>query len=279
MSYFDNCKIKFLNISGEDMPDSKYFSLPGISNSKLKLINPLEEGSPEKYLQGFDNSYNSSLQLGSATHCLFLQKDDYELSSYEGKPSAKLGVFVEAVYEFRQQGWSIKDSINMASKKADYYNNKLTQTIIKKAIKQGLDYYLRLVRKEFTNDKEVIVLDKKQLETCKTCLKSINNNVTVKKFLSENIFEEKQFLNEIALFSDCEVTLPDGKIIPLKLKGKLDQVIIDPEAKIIYLNDLKTTSKPLEYFMGKVINDKCYDGVFESHHYFRQMAKLYGPLN
>lgn len=65
MSCFDNYKVKFLNICGADIPDEEYFKIKGISNSKLKLIDPLEGGSPELYKQGFLGGFNVSLAVGT----------------------------------------------------------------------------------------------------------------------------------------------------------------------------------------------------------------------
>lgn len=65
MSYFDKCKVKFLNISGEDLSDEEYFRRPGISNSRLKYINPKEGGSPQLYKNPPKFEYNQSLQLGT----------------------------------------------------------------------------------------------------------------------------------------------------------------------------------------------------------------------
>ena len=62
---FSECKIRFLNIKGEDMPDSEYYSLKGFTSiSRLKLLDPRHGGSPQKYKQGFDFGYNESLLLG-----------------------------------------------------------------------------------------------------------------------------------------------------------------------------------------------------------------------
>lgn len=62
---FSECKIRFLNIKGEDMPDSEYYSLKGFTSiSRLKLLDPRHGGSPQKYSQGFDFGYNESLLLG-----------------------------------------------------------------------------------------------------------------------------------------------------------------------------------------------------------------------
>lgn len=66
MSYFDNFKIKFLDINGGDIPDSEYFALKGYTSvSRLKLLDPRHGGSPEKYKEGFTFGYNESLLLGT----------------------------------------------------------------------------------------------------------------------------------------------------------------------------------------------------------------------
>lgn len=274
MSYFDKCHVKFLNIKGGDIPDSEYFATPGISNSLLKLIDPLEGGNYKTYKEGFPKTYNPSLALGSFIHCLFLQPNDYTFSTYEGKPSAKLGEFIDAVYYFRKRGLPIATSISLASKKADYFVDSLNIKRIRNAIKLGLDYYLRKVNGEFNtqNGKEILVLPKNQLKAGLACLSSLHNDNQIKKWLKESIYIPKQFLNEIALFADLEVTLANGEIVRLPFKGKLDQVIIDHENKLIYLNDLKTTSKSCETFMGGIYEGEWYNGSFEKLHYMRQFS-------
>ena len=278
MSYFDKCKVKFLNISGEDLSDEEYFKRPGISNSRLKFINPKEGGSPQLFKDPPRFEHKPELDLGSAVHQLILQKEDYVLSEYDGKPSGKCGLFVDYVYKFRTEGKSIEESIKLASQQADYYKDSLTPKRIRTAIQSGLDYYLRKRNNEFIAlNKQVIVLPKTQLETCQKCLKSFNNNAGIQNILRDNIFDPKEYLNEIALFSDIEVILPNGSSVPLKVKGKFDSVVIDPETKTVYLNDLKTTSKPTEYFMGTVLTneegiEEAFNGTFEHHHYYRQLG-------
>lgn len=271
--YISKCKVEMTNCTGEKMSDPDYFSIPAISNSKLRLLNPKEGGSPEKYQKGFDYSYNPSLSLGSAVHSQVLQEGEVEISNYEGKPSGKLGYFIEKVYFYRRRGESISNALSLASEAADYYKDKLTPKLIKKAFKQGIDYYSRLVKKEFENpNKEVIVLPKQMLDTCWKCVKAIKNQPNIRKLLSENFFEEKIFMNEYAFFADFLVTLPDGNEKYLKLKGKADSIIIDPETKTIWLNDVKTTSKPIGLFMDHVWEGHVVDGVWSHHHYYTQMA-------
>lgn len=275
MSYFDNFKIKFLDINGGDIPDSEYFALKGYTSvSRLKLLDPRHGGSPEKYKEGFTFGYNESLLLGTVVHSQILQQDDFELSDYEGKPSGKLGLFVEKVYENRKKGLSINDSFEQASIDSDYYVGKLTPKIIKNAVIKGLDYYLRLKNGEFESHdgKECFVLSKKMLDSANACISSIKRSGPIQKILSENLFEAKQFYNEIALFSNIQVTFPDGTTTIVPFKGKLDSVVWDPEKKILYLNDVKTTSKNIEYFMDHVYDEKVYEGVFSHHSYYLQLA-------
>ena len=276
MSYFDDCKIKFLDINGGDISDAEYFALKGYTSvSRLKLLDPRHGGSPEKYLEGFNPGYNESLYLGTCVHSQILTPDEFILSDYENKPAGKLGFFIEKVYENRKKGMSIYDSIQKASIDADYYaNGKLTDKRIHEAIEKGLDYYIKLSKGEFKpkDGKETYVLSKKLLDSARACIKSINNNRPIQNILRQNLFEPKEFYNEIALFSNIEVTLPDKQVVIIPFKGKLDSVVWDPEQKILYLNDVKTTSKNLNYFMDHVYDEKVYEGVFSYRSYYMQLA-------
>lgn len=269
----NQCSVEFLNIKGAKISDEIYFKSPGISNSKLKYIDPLEDGSPEKYTNGIPFKYDVSLELGSSIHEQFLSSDEYELSDYEGKPSAKKGYFIDCFYKFRKQGKTIQESIDLASSKADYYSGKMTLNRFRSVVKDGLDYYLKLVNNKFYNPKKVVrVLPKSQLDTCKIALHSLNTNKDVKELLAPSLLIPKQFLNEFAFFVDLDVTLSNGGKITLPFKGKADSIIIDHENKIIYLNDLKTTSKPCETFMGGIYEGSWYNGSMQKLHYMRQFS-------
>lgn len=269
----NQCTIEFTNIRGSKIPDDIYFKEPGISNSKLKYIDPLEGGSPELYKTPPPFEYNPSLELGSSIHEQLLSSDEYLLSNYEGKPSAKLGYFIDCVYKFRKQGNPISLSLQLASKKADYWVGKLSEKRIKTAIKEGLDYYVRLFHGEFTDDKKSVrVLPKSQLESCKKALNSLQKEPMLKRLMMDNLFIPKDFLNEYAFFVDLNVTLSTGDKIILPFKGKADSIIIDHECKTIYLNDLKTTSKPCETFMGGMYDGVWYNGSFQKLHYMRQFS-------
>jgi hypothetical protein len=265
------------------MDDAEYFSekyKDYISNSKLSLINPDEGGSKEKYMTGFASSYSESFELGSALHAMILQPDLFYISQFK-KPSGKLGIFIEKIFEFRNKGLSIQDSIDNASEAADYYKGKLSKTRLTTALKAGINYYFYLW-KEFSVEKEVhgsktpIYLSASIHNKYIECMSNALVNDDILSFMGLGI----NSYNEYAIFCEVNVTLDSGEEVIIKLKGKLDNFVIDDENSTLILNDLKTTSKPVSFFMGnnvRIMEDdkkywKWFDGSFQKYRYYRQMA-------
>lgn len=274
--YLKKCKIEVLNVTSEKIEDEEYFKIPATSISKLKKLDPWMGGSPEKYLEQYQPSYNPSLLLGTCVHYNILQPDEYTIANYTYKPSGKLGVFIEFVYKYRQEGLSIEESLDKARKEIDYYSNKYSHKQFLKDLKTGLQYYMDLTHKTFANNE--IVMPNKLLYDYQKCVASIKRNSDIQKVLLPNVFEDKKFLNEIALFADIKVTLPEGTECIIKFKSKLDSVVIDPEKKIIYLSDVKTTSKGIKYWEDTPQQDgKIRCGTFTKMGYHIQMA-AYGYM-
>ena len=93
-------KLTFLtdSVRREKMSDERYFSEEFsnyISNSRLKLINPDQEGSPELYEKGLQGESTTSLNIGSSVHELVLQPENFELGPDLNKPTAKLGMVID----------------------------------------------------------------------------------------------------------------------------------------------------------------------------------------
>jgi hypothetical protein len=265
------------------MDDAEYFSAKYkdyISNSKLSLINQDEGGSKEKFMTGFTSSYSDSFELGSALHAMILQPDLFYISQFK-KPGGKLGIFVEKVFEFRKKGLSIQDSIDNASEAADYYKGKLSKTRWTTALKTGINYYFYLwkessIEKELNNNKTPIYLSDSIYNKYLSCITNVSNNEDILNLMSENA----ESYNEYAILCEAEVTLDSGEVVPIKLKAKLDNFVVDHENSILTLNDLKTTSKPVSFFMGnnvRIMEDdkkywKWFDGSFQKYRYYRQMG-------
>lgn len=287
----DNYKVEFLRetVHAKELSDAEYFSSDYkqyVSNSKLKLINPDEGGNPQKFKDGIKSEYNASFEFGTAVHELILQPEEFILSDYPFKPSAKLGIFIDEVIKSRKNGLSISNSLLVASIKADYYKGKLSPKIIKTAMQKGLRYYYDSVFKDIHLDefgREVIILNEKLQRDVASCIDAVNNNVKIRKLLhSQNFTDTIKYFNEEAIFIDIAVTLPNGEVVIIPFKLKFDNYSIDPENKLVTLNDLKTTGKPVSYFMGdhvpilddkgKKIGEQWINGSFQNYRYYRQIA-------
>lgn len=128
----------------EKISDEVYFSKmyeDYISNSRLKLINPEQNGNPETYKSGFSNTTTSSLSIGSGVHELFLQPESFIMGPDLHKPTAKLGLVIDSIREYRAYGKTIYDSIIESCKKVHYYERNISNFRIQSIIKEGLHYY------------------------------------------------------------------------------------------------------------------------------------------
>lgn len=250
------------SVRREKMSDEVYFKdyKDYISNSKLKLINPAQEGSIEKWLTGFKDSASTSLVLGSSVHELLLQPECFSLGPDLNKPTAKLGAVIDSIKKHRLSGKTIYNSICAACEDVDYYRKSYTKKIID-IIKAGLGYYIN--SKNY--DESVILLSTKDRQIVENCLASLEA-IKVNRILNPTDLFGDPILsyNEDAFFMDFKIGYEDKEGI-LKIKMKADNWTIDVDNKIITLNDLKTTGHLCCQFMKP-------GGSLETFHYERQFA-------
>jgi hypothetical protein len=277
----------------EDVSDDAYFGAEYknyISNSLLKLINPEEGGAPTRFLEGFSGSSSSSaLELGSAVHQMILEKEKHFLSPVD-KPSGKVGLICDTFHVFKQvEDLSEDEALLKACEEHDYYKGKLTEKKLEDILLKGKEYI------EFLNEKSntpgVIVLTELQKEKLFGCLESVKNNQLLLNLLLPikeddlGLTTNVQSYNEDVMIMDFIAHIPDDdnnfESIELKLKAKIDNWSIDFDNKILTLNDLKTTGKPLNTFPGIIyqasnMQGESYNafmkGSFQNYHYYRQMA-------
>jgi hypothetical protein len=220
--------------------------------------------------------------LGSAIHAMVLQPDFYHIAEIN-KPTGKLGLWAESMFQWRQKGYPIEQSSILASTDADYYANKFSTARFKTAVKGSLDFYLKRMKFEKQLDKETIFLSAPMQFKFEQCMLGVAENDKVMDVLYPlGLISHPEFYNEYAIL--CEVEYIDeitGEVIILKLKAKLDNFTIDHETSTVTLNDLKSTGKPASYFMGNYVkvtmesgssSVEWYDGSFEKYHYNRQIA-------
>jgi len=262
------------------MSDTEYFSSDFsayLSNSKIGLLNPLEGGSIEKFLSGFEGDYSDSYELGSAVHCMTLQENSFFISNIR-KPSGKLGVFAENVFLYRKNGATIKSAIELASKKANYYATSLSNNRLKTAIKKSISFYRKKIRiVEDVSEKAPIYLSDAMFDKYVNCMTAVVGNSKIQKLLKpEGLFSIPEVYNELAILCELEFMTDEGEFIVIPFKAKLDNFTIDHETKVITLNDLKTTGKPVKYFMGNKVHSEegevWYNGSFQKYRYYRQMS-------
>lgn len=263
------------------MTDEEYFSdkyKDYISNSKLALINPDQGGSIEKFKAGFSGGFSDSFEVGSAVHGTLLQPGEFVVPDIY-KPTAKLGLFVEEVYKFRQEGNSINDSIELARVSADYYQKGFTKNRRQTAIKKSLDFYLK--RMKYIEDpiKVPLFLSERNAEKYRQCIDSVTNDKEMMGYLNpEGLLSKPEIFNEYAILCEIKVIREGEEDQILKIKAKMDSYTVDHEMGVITLNDLKTTGRPVAWFMGQYVDrgpdvgHVWMNGSFETYHYYRQAA-------
>lgn len=255
--------LEILDISDEEYFGEKYKDY--ISNSKLRLINPSEGGSPELWKQGLQPAFSDAFLLGSAVHCSILQPDDYIVPDDMDRPTGKAGFMADELYKTFKENRKINvEDITKASNKIDYYKNKLNDKKISDLMDKCKPYFEK--RDLFSSDKEPIFLSSRAKNIYDSCLKNVSFCKPIKEALHPTgILEDPKSFNEITILLEVDVNHLN-KTSRLKLKGKLDNFTIDYESGIITLNDVKTTGHQLDDFKK--------DSFFRFH-YYRQLA-MYG---
>ena len=252
--------LQLLKITDEEYFSDKYKHY--ISNSRLSLLNPKQEGSPDKFFTGFvTNGYISCFELGSAVHELYLQPEYFELAPNLNRPSAKLGAVADYLYpKFLKYKKVSKQDILEASDIINYYKGKITDDLVKKVLESCLPYWRN--RKDYKeSDKTTIYLDRKTRDTVSNCVLALQKNTQIQKLLNPEAFlVEPKSENEWAILLDIKVNCPNGKEFILHLKSKLDNFTIDDNT--ITVNDVKT--------IGRMLSE-C-DNNISKFHYNREIA-------
>lgn len=270
----------------EKISDKVYFSEKYsnyVSNSRLGLLNPRQDGNPDKFFSGLKFTTSQALALGSAVHELVLQPDSFELSEDVGKPTAKLGVMADELYPIFVERDVTKDDVVKASDKVDYYKGKITKDRANDVISECSNYWTKRKERELdiTQDREIIYLDNKSLEIVKSCVSALNSNKQVQNLLHpKGLLQDPISENEQAILLDVKAECPNGSEFILHLKSKLDNYTIDLETNTIVVNDIKT--------IGKIVSE--IDNNIKKFHYSREFAmyiyllklcaeKFYGLVN
>lgn len=277
MSDIDFSKIRVSPIMDslviDKITDEVYFSekyADYISNSRLKLINPDQGGSPEQYFEGFSEIYSDALIQGSAVHELVLQPEYFELVETINRPTGKPGFISDIVY--KKTVLPTDEEIIAAAKEVDYYGGNLNAIQMKELKAKVLPYCEQRMNYEarYTGDKELIFLGEAMREKVKACVSNLLGNAEIYSLLHPTgLLANPISENEQAILLDLSVDVEDHEPIVLKLKAKLDNFTIDKENNKLIINDIKTHGRKIGEF-GDAVNN---------WRYMREMAVYATLLN
>ena len=189
----------------------------------------------------------------SLIHTMCLQNEDYEVIEGVFKPTAKAGLMADALY--KSDGTTpTDDDIKSMSYKIGYYKDKLTSNRLKEFRDKAEPYWRDRFLYEQNNpfkesDKKRIYTDERNFDLLCNCLRTLGENTEIQKLLHPTgLVEEPIIGNEKTILMDIKIEIPDYEPRIYKLKAKLDNFSIDKEEGIITVNDLKTTSRPVNQF-------------------------------
>lgn len=267
------------------MEDPEYFALDAISNSKLSLINPEQEGSPQRFFMERKDNTSDALELGTAVHALLLERDKNFLSDFE-KPGGKVSLIIKTAYNLttrESNSLEYDEALSVACKLHDYYSTCLTPARLASLKEKGQDYFNFLGEESKPG---MVVLTAEQRDKCLKCMGSVKNNSHILELLYPEVSETLLSFDEDVILLDVKATFMEGldsefdtTSIIMKTKGKIDNWSINLKTNTITMNDLKTTGKPLQFFPGRWQEDKYregerifIEGSFQKFHYNRQLA-------
>lgn len=253
----------------QKIDDSVYFSKKYngyISNSRLSLINPEQDGSPEKFFEGFKPTYSEAFSLGSNVHALTLQSELFLLVDSVDKPTAKMGALADRLYPiFLKKEITDKD-IKQEATIVDYYKGNLNEKKIAEVRTKCMPYWdsRRQFESTYVGNKELIYSDPKSRETVLNCVRALNSNRYIQDLLHPKDIANEYIIseNEQAILLDIQVNIPNQDSFILSLKAKLDNYTIDPLSNIITVNDVKT--------IGKIVSEMTNN--ISKFHYNREFA-------
>ena len=195
----------------------------------------------------------SYLLSGKVIHALLLEQHKFEdqfMISPDNLPTGNARLVIDRVFAHHQEIAKsgdtrieladFSDAIIDVMKDMNYFQNlKTDQQRLDKIITNENAGYWNFLRAK--GDKTLI--DQATYDFCKTGVDLIKMNKQVCDLLGCNVteFDNKEVFNEWPM--NCGINNKS-----FSLKGIIDNLVFDHDKKIIYINDIKTTSKDLKDF-------------------------------
>lgn len=192
---------------------------------------------------------------GRVLHCLLFEPEKYDNNfiSMPGKiPTDSQRKIIDNIFK------KYLEINNNALTLADFSDDILTELLtanLYQSLKTDLQRTEKILTEEnksyFTfliNSQDKTIVDEPTLNTCKLGVEALKSNKEVRSLLQLDKSEEDVHIES---YSELPIEA-DGEHLPFGFKGILDNIVIDKESKTIFINDLKTTGKPLVDFPESV---------------------------
>lgn len=212
------------------------------------------------YVMGIkEERLDAHLVQGKVIHALLLEEDKFndQFIVSPGKlPADNLRTVVDRVFsQFTGNKDSydalgvtdlsqMTDEILDVMKEMNYFQNLKTdqQRLDKIVVSDATNYW------EFLKTKgSKVLIDQETYDFCKNAVDLIKTNKSLCQLIGCNLndFDNKEVYNEVSFQAELGPR-------PFGLKGIIDNVVVDHDQKIIFVNDIKTTSKDLKDFSESV---------------------------
>lgn len=230
---------------------SKPFNFSYSSLNKL-IWNP--QAFYQMYVLGNrEEKTESYLVNGKVVHALLLEPEKFNdqfIISPDNLPTGNSRIVVDRVFAHHQelakngdtriQLSDFSNAILDVMKDMNYHQSlKTDQQRLDKIITNELSGYWNFLRAKGNKT----LIDQTTYDFCKTGVDLIKMNSEICDLIGCNItdFSNKEVFNEIPLNANINDK-------PFGIKGIIDNLVIDHDKRVIYVNDIKTTSKDLKDF-------------------------------
>lgn len=193
------------------------------------------------------------LVQGKIIHALLLEKEKFDenfIVSPDNLPTGNTRTVVDRVFSHHKELSKNGDERTSLVEFTDAVIDVLKDMNLHQSLKtdqQRLDKILTAEAENYWNFLRAkgnkTLIDKESYDYCVSAVEIIKTNKKVCDLIGCNVteFDNKVVANEFPIQTD----IPNR---PFGLKGFIDNLVVDHDKKIVYINDVKTTSKELKDF-------------------------------
>lgn len=202
-----------------------------------------------------EDSTDPHLVGGRVLHCLLFEPEKYDdqFMSLPGKlPTDSQRKIIDNIFRIHL-GYG-NNSLLLEDYSTDILTQLLTANLYQslKTDAQRLEKILTDENKEYfeflKQSLDKTVVDQPTLDGCKVSVEILKSNKEVRALLGLDKLEED---DHIEVHNELHIKI-DHDQLPFGFHGVLDNVVLDNEAKVIFINDLKTTGKSIQDFPDAV---------------------------